>query len=103
MGGVLFVLTHLCVLHLIVAAHLTYVFPSLVDDMLVIGLTSNVILIFLMIVARVFNIRALSVANEMCNLVSTRVGLLYITSFWFFYSQFGFSYFGHTSGIQIIC
>jgi len=98
----LFALTHLHVLHLIVATHPTYVFPSLVDDMLIVGPTSNAIFIFLMIVARVFNIRTLSVTNEMCSLVSTRVGLLYIISFWFFYSQFGFLYFGHTNGIQII-
>lgn len=50
----------------------------------------------------VFNIRAFSATNKVCNLVSIRVGLLYINSFWLSYSQFEFLYFGHISGIQII-
>ncbi len=99
----MFALIHFRALHPTVATHFTYVFPSLVDHMPIIGLASNVVLIFLMIIARVFNIKALNVANEVCSLVSIGVGLLYINSFWFFYFQLGFLYFGHISGIQIIC
>jgi hypothetical protein len=49
---------------------------------------------FLMIVGRVFNIRAFIVIIEMCNLVFTRVWPFYIMSFWPFYFWFRFSYFG---------
>ncbi len=80
----MFVLIHFRVLHPTIATHPTYVFPSLVDDMPIVRLASYVVLIFLMIVVRVFNIRALNVANKVCSLVSTRVGLLYITSSRFF-------------------
>jgi hypothetical protein len=55
-----------------------------------------------MIVWWIINIRYFSAANEMCSLVSSRVGPLYITSSWLSYSQFKFSYFGCTSGIHII-
>ncbi len=85
----MFALIHRHVLHLTLATHLTYVFPSLVDDMPTIGLASDVVLIFLMIITRVFNIRALNVANKVCRLVFIRVGLLCITSSLFFYSQLG--------------
>ncbi len=57
---------------------------------------------FFLIIGRIFNIRAFNVANKMCGLVSTGVEPLYINSFSFFYSQFGFLYFGCTGGIQII-
>jgi hypothetical protein len=70
----------------------------LVDDMPIVGPASNVVLIFLMFVARVFNIRALSVANKVCSLVFTRVGLLYITSSWFFNFQLGFLILGTLVG-----
>jgi hypothetical protein len=50
---------------------------------------------FLTIVTRVFSMRVFGVANEVCNLVSTRVGPLYITSSWFFYYWLRFLYFGH--------
>jgi hypothetical protein len=56
-----------------------------------------------MITGRVINIRFFSAANEMCSLVSSGVGPLYITSSRLSYSRFGFSYFGCTSGIHIIC
>ncbi len=65
----------------------------------IVGPASDVVLIFLMFVILVFNIRALSVTNEVCSLVFTRVGLLYIDFSWFFYFQLGFSYFGHINGI----
>jgi hypothetical protein len=51
---------------------------------------------------KVFNIKAFSATKKMCSLVSIGVRQLYIISSWFFYSRFRFSYFGHTSGIQII-
>jgi hypothetical protein len=54
---------------------------------------------FFMIASKKFNIKAFSATNKMCSLVSIKVGPLYITSFWFFYSQFDFSYFGHTNEI----
>jgi hypothetical protein len=56
-----------------------------------------------MIVRRVINIRFFSAAKEVCILISSRVGPLYMTSFWLFYSWFGISYFGCTGGIHIIC
>jgi hypothetical protein len=43
----LFDLVHFCIIHLIAIAHLTCVFPSLVDDMHIIGPTSNVVPDFL--------------------------------------------------------
>jgi len=95
---VLFAFIHLCPLHLTIAIHFTYVFPSLVDDMLIIGFASDVVFIFLMIIVRVFNIRALNVANEVCNLVSTGVGLLYITSSCFFTPNLGFCILGPLVG-----
>jgi hypothetical protein len=58
---------------------------------------------FFIIIARIFSIKAFRSVNEMCNLVSTWVGPLYITFFLISYSWFEFSNFGHTDGIQIIC
>jgi hypothetical protein len=55
------------------------------------------------IVKGVINIRALSAASEMCNLVSIGVGPFYITSSWLSYSRLEFLYFGRISGIHIIC
>jgi hypothetical protein len=46
--------------------------------------------------------KAFNAVNEVCNLVSTRVGPFYITSSWLSYSWFGFSYFGCIGGIHII-
>jgi hypothetical protein len=40
----------------------------------------------IMIVIKNFNIQAYNAVSEMCSLVFTRFGPLYITSFWFFYS-----------------
>ncbi len=80
----MFALIHLCALHPTVTTHLIYVFLSLLDDMPIISLASDMVFIFSMFVARVFNINALSVANEVCSLVFTGVGLLYITSSWVF-------------------
>jgi hypothetical protein len=62
---------------------------------------------FFMIIIKVFSIKTFNVVNEMCNLVSTRVGPFYITSSylyysWFFYSWFRFLYFGCTNGMKII-
>jgi hypothetical protein len=57
---------------------------------------------FFTIARRVFNIRVFSVTNEVCNLVSIRVGPFYITSSWFSYFRLQLSYFGRTGGIQII-
>jgi hypothetical protein len=47
LGGVLFVLFHLCGIHHIATTHLTCVFFSLADDTHIIGFASNVILISL--------------------------------------------------------
>ncbi len=55
-----------------------------------------------MIAKGVINIRAFNAANKVCSLVYTRVRPLYITSFWFFYSQLKFLYFGYIGGIHII-
>ncbi len=52
---------------------------------------------------KVINIRVFNVANKVCSLVSSRIGPLYIISFWFFYFWLGFSYFGCTNEIHIIC
>jgi hypothetical protein len=54
---------------------------------------------FFMIVARLFNIRVFSIVGEVCSLVSIKVGPFYFISSWLFYSEFRFSYFGHTNGI----
>jgi len=56
-----------------------------------------------MIVGGVLNIKAFNAVNEVCILVSIRVGPFYTTFSWLFYSQFRFSYFGCTSGFHIIC
>jgi hypothetical protein len=56
-----------------------------------------------MITGGIINIRFFNVTSKVWSLVSLGVGPLYITSSWFSYSQFGFSYFGCTSGIHIIC
>ncbi len=55
-----------------------------------------------MIAKGVINIRAFNTTNEVCSLAFTRVRPLYITSSWFFYSQFKFSYFGCIDGIHIV-
>ncbi len=47
LGRVLFALVHLHVLCPIVAMHLTCVFPSLANDMHIVGFASDVLLIFL--------------------------------------------------------
>jgi hypothetical protein len=57
---------------------------------------------FFMIVPRVFSIGVFNGANEMCSLIITWVGPLYIIPLCFSYSWFEFSYFGHTNGIHII-
>jgi len=54
------------------------------DDMHVIGPTLDVGFFFTIIVG-ILNIKAFSVINKMCSLVSTRVGLFYIISSLFFY------------------
>jgi hypothetical protein len=51
----------------------------------------------------VINIKSFNAVSEVCSLVSSRVGPFYITSSLFFYSWFGFSYFGCSDGIHIIC
>ncbi len=43
----MFTLVHLCVLHPILVTHPTCVFPSLANDKHIIGLASNVLLVFL--------------------------------------------------------
>jgi hypothetical protein len=80
LGGVLFVMVYLHILHPIVATHPTCGFPSLADDTHIIGLASNVVLVFFMILRGIFNIGVFSVVNKACSLVSTGVGPLYITS-----------------------
>jgi hypothetical protein len=47
LGGMLFVLAQLCGLCPTIVAHLTCVFPSLVDDTHIVGLTSYVVLALL--------------------------------------------------------
>jgi hypothetical protein len=51
----------------------------------------------------VISIKFSNVVSEMSCLVSLRVGPLYITSSKLSYCRFGFSYFGCTGGIHIIC
>jgi hypothetical protein len=46
LGGVLFTLVHICAFHLTVATHSTCVFPSLKDDMHIVGPTSDLLLVF---------------------------------------------------------
>ncbi len=76
----MFVLVHLYVLCPVAVAHPICVFLSLANDTHIIGPTLNVVLA-LIIAGRVFNIRAFSAVNEMCSLVSIRVGPFYIISF----------------------
>jgi hypothetical protein len=47
LGGTLFIMAHLCIFHVIITAHPTYVFHSLANDTHIIGLASNVIIIYL--------------------------------------------------------
>jgi len=47
LGGVLFALVHLCILHPIATTHPTYVFPSLTNDTHIVGLASNMVPIFM--------------------------------------------------------
>jgi hypothetical protein len=54
---------------------------------------------FFTIVRGIFNIGDFSAANEVCSLISTGVGPLYIISSWLSYFQLKFSYFGCTDGI----
>ncbi len=54
---------------------------------------------FFMIVTKVFNIRIFNVANEMCSLIITWVGPLYIIPSCLSYSWFKFSYFARIGGI----
>jgi hypothetical protein len=55
------------------------------------------------IVGKVIDIRSFSAISKVCSLVSLGVGPSYIISFWLFYSQFKFFYFGCIDGIHIIC
>jgi hypothetical protein len=80
LGGALFALTHLCTFHIVTTTHPTYVYLYLVDDTHIVGPTSNVVCCIFMSVRGVINIKSFSAANEMCNLVSSKVGPLYITS-----------------------
>ncbi len=85
LGGMLFTLVHLCALHLIAVAHPACVFLSLVDDIHIVGLASNV-LTFFVITWGIWHIRIFSATHEVCCLISTGVKPIYNTSSNFFYS-----------------
>jgi hypothetical protein len=78
LGGALFTMAQLRNLCFRVTTTLTCVFPSLANDMHIVGFTLNGF--FLTIPARVFNIKTFNVANEVCSLVFTRVRPLDIIS-----------------------
>lgn len=44
--GVLFILVHICTFHLIATIHSTCVFPSLANDMHIVGLALNLLHVF---------------------------------------------------------
>jgi hypothetical protein len=94
----LFALTHLCVIFFTTTTHPTCVFLPLVNDTHIVGLASNVVIVFLTIVGGVFIIGACCRANKVCNLVSTRVGPFYITSSWLFIFDFNFRILGGLVG-----
>ncbi len=102
LGRTLFALVHFCIFHPITTSHPICVFPFVREWYANDRSCVKCGFWFFTIVAWIFSIKVFSVASEMCSLVSTRVGPLYITSPWLFYSRLGFSYFGHTSGIHII-
>ncbi len=54
---------------------------------------------FFTITRKVFKIGVFNATNKVCNLVSIRVGPLYITSSWLSYSWHGFLYFGQIGEI----
>jgi hypothetical protein len=66
LGRVLFTLAHFCALPPTATAHPTCVFPSLVDDMHIVGHASNVVPFFV-IITRIYNIRAFNAADEVCS------------------------------------
>jgi hypothetical protein len=78
-------------------------FPFVVNDTNIVGLALDVVLVFFMIWARIFNIRFFNVTSEVCILVTIGVKPIYITSFWLPYFWLKFSYFGCIGGIQILC
>ncbi len=80
LGGVLFTVAHIC------ALHLTCVFPSLANDMHIIGPTLDVLLDFFVIIGGIWHIKTFNATNEVCCLVSTGVKSIYITSFKFSYT-----------------
>jgi hypothetical protein len=81
-----FTLAHFCAFCFTTTILPICVFLYLVDDTHIMNLTSNVILTFFTIAKNVINIRFFCAANEMCNLVSLKVGALYIASSWLSYS-----------------
>ncbi len=85
MGKTLFVLVHLFVLHLITIAHPTCVFPSLVDNMHIVGPTLNVVFFFLQLQQEFSTLRLLGQPSMFVVWSPQKVGPLYVTSFWLSY------------------
>jgi hypothetical protein len=93
--GVLFALTHFCVLHPITTTHPTCVFPLLVDDTHIVGLASDV-LFFFVIIGGVWHIKTFSAIDEVCCLVSVGVIPVYII-----FSKFTFESNLHILGVLL--
>ncbi len=72
LGGMLFALVHFHTFHPTIAAHRNYVFPSLINDVHIIGLTSNV-LPFFVIIRQIWCIRTFNAVDKVCCLISIRV------------------------------
>jgi hypothetical protein len=75
LGGTLFILTKFHTLHHTITTHPTCVFLSFVNDIYIyiyiVGHVSNVVLVFLCLQAKKFNIRIFYSIDNVCNLVST--------------------------------
>ncbi len=98
----LFILTHRYIFHLIAKAHLICVFPSFAND------THNrswfkCSTYLLTIISEVCNMKSFHLTNKMCNVVSTRIKLIHITSFKLSNIRQRFSYSMCINGFCAIC
>ncbi len=96
LNRMLFTLTYFRIFCPTIAPHLTFVFPSLVDDMYIVGVFSNVVPTFVQLEAK-FVASRFSIQLVVHNLVSIRIRPIHIISFRSYYIWHMFLYFKCTN------
>ncbi len=99
----LFAITHFCVFNPIATTHHTCVFSSFVDDTHIVGPTSNVILVFFMIISKICYIKTFHLTSKVSSLYPIGIKLVHIIFFRFFNTRHRFWYSRCTNGFYAIC